>query len=117
MTQNPYIHFGGRLFRSIETSGNSQVSGQTVFKYDQRDSLITATYSGGDIEYGQLIGIMGEDGFLDFRYHHVGVDGHLRTGQGRSEPKFTKENKLQLHEVWQWTSGDKSSGTSILEEI
>jgi hypothetical protein len=25
--------------------------------------------------------------------------------------------KIRLHETWQWTSGDFSSGTSIIEEI
>jgi len=113
----PYIHFGGRLFRVAKSSGNSQTGDDTIFKYDQRDSLITATYSGGEIRFGQLIGLMGENGLLDFRYHHVTADGQIRTGMGISQPELLDGNKLRLHERWQWTSGDQSSGTSTLEEI
>ena len=113
----PYIHFGGRLFRVAKASGNSQTNSDTIFKYEQRDGLITATYSGGEISFGHLIGIMDMNGLLDFRYHHITTDGQLRTGMGITEPELLEGNKLRLHERWQWTSGDQSSGTSILEEI
>jgi len=114
---HPYIHFGGRLFRAVETSGNGQVNAETIFKYDQRDSLITATYSGGEIEFGHLIGIMYDDGTLDFSYHHVTLSDEICTGKGTSDVELLAGNKVRLRETWQWTSGDKSSGTSILEEI
>jgi len=113
----PYIHFGGRLFRPVKSSDNSQTTSDTIFKYDQRDGLITATYSGGEIGFGQLIGVMRESGLMDFRYHHVTTDGQLRTGMGISEAELLDGNKVRLHESWQWTSGDKTSGTSTLEEI
>lgn len=113
----PYIHFGGRLFRPVTTSQNSQTSSETIFKYDQREDLITAVYSGGEISFGQLIAVMQDNGLLDFRYHHITADGDLRTGKGISEIEWLPSNKLRLYETWQWTSGDKSSGTSIVEEI
>ncbi len=113
----PYIYFGGRLFRPVATSKNSQTNSETIFKYDQREHIVTATYSGGDIQFGQLIGTIRENGWLDFRYHHVTIDEQLRTGMGISEPEQLAGNKLRLYESWQWTSGDKSSGTSTLEEI
>lgn len=113
----PYIHFGGRLFRPVSRSSNSQTTPETIFKYDQRGDLITAVYSGGEISFGQLIAVMRKSGLLDFRYHHMSADGNLRTGKGISTIETLASNKLRLHETWQWTSGDKSSGTSILEEI
>ena len=113
----PYIHFGGRLFRPVKTSDNSQTNSETIFKYDQRGSLITATYSGGEIQFGQLIGMMRQSGLLDFRYHHITIDNQLRTGIGISEPELLAGNKVRLHESWKWTSGDQSSGKSTLEEI
>lgn len=28
-----------------------------------------------------------------------------------------KNGKIRLHETWEWTSGDKSAGKSILDEL
>ena len=80
-------------------------------------SSFTLHVEPGSFRSNEIIGLMGENGLLDFRYHHITYEGLIRTGKGISEPKFTKANKLRLHERWQWTSGDRSSGTSILEEI
>lgn len=79
------------------------------------------SYSGGDIEWGSLIGTVDERGHIDMRYHHRTIEGRLMTGICHSEPQFLKSGKIRLHETWQWTcpdkNGDRSKGTSILEEM
>ena len=50
-------------------------------------------------------------------YHQVNTKGELMTGICFSEPKLTANGKIKLYENWKWTSGDKSSGTSVLIEI
>jgi len=39
------------------------------------------------------------------------------TGTCFSKPEIMDNGKIRLHETWKWTSGDKSKGNSILEEI
>ena len=39
------------------------------------------------------------------------------TGKCISKPEVLASGKIRLYETWEWTSGDKSSGESILEEI
>jgi hypothetical protein len=39
------------------------------------------------------------------------------TGKCFSKPEILTNGKIRLHETWQWTSGDLSTGTSIIEEI
>jgi hypothetical protein len=39
------------------------------------------------------------------------------TGICRSTPEILPDGRIRLHEKWQWTSGDRSSGESIVEEI
>ena len=39
------------------------------------------------------------------------------TGICVSKPKIMPNGKIHLHEIWQWTSGDKSKGESVLEEL
>jgi hypothetical protein len=111
------VWFGGRLFKPVQTEGSSETSSETIFKYEQKGNLVTATYSGGEIEFGQLIALVKSDYTLDMRYQHRNKSGDLMTGICRSTPELLENGRLRLHEKWQWTCRDKSRGTSILEEI
>jgi hypothetical protein len=51
------------------------------------------------------------------RYHQVNDKGELMTGTCSSVPEILPDGKIRLHETWQWTSGDQSAGTSIIEEV
>ena len=44
-------------------------------------------------------------------------NGELMTGICISKPEIDSIGKIKLFESWEWTSGDKSKGTSILKEI
>lgn len=111
------MQYGGRLFRPVKSSDTSQTSAETIFKYEQTGELVTATYSGGDIRFGQLIGRVDTAGILHMRYQHMDRKGWLMTGTCETTPELLPSGKLRLHEVWQWTCGDKAKGTSVLEEI
>lgn len=109
------VWYGGRLFRPVTTSETSQTSSDTIFKYEQLGWRVTATYSGGDIQFGHLIGIMDEYGVMEARYHHLDQNWELRTGSCITSPEILDNGRLRLHEDWQWTNGKR--GKSTLEEI
>ena len=111
------IYYGGRLFRVVSTEGASQTDNETIFKYSQIGNRVSAEYSGGAIVYGHLLGLVDSAGVLDMRYHHVDADGGLKTGVCRTTPHVLPSGKLRLSESWQWTCGDRSAGTSVLEEL
>jgi hypothetical protein len=111
------INYDGRRFRSVETSSNAQVSDRTVFEYQQHGNIVTAEYSGGEIRKGHLIALVDENGCLYMHYHHVVTDGQIMTGICRSTPELLTDGRIRLHEKWQWTSGDGSKGSSVLEEV
>ncbi|HSF54234.1 MAG TPA: hypothetical protein VLA71_10795, partial [Algoriphagus sp.] len=96
---------------------NGETSAETIFHYLQEGNILTSTYSGGKIKTGHLIGLVDENGQIEMRYHQVNTSGELMTGICRSVPELLPNGKIQLHESWQWTSGDQSKGNSILEEI
>ncbi len=60
---------------------------------------------------------MDSEGRLDMRYHQVNDRGELMTGVCRSTPELLPDGRIRLHEAWRWTSGDGSSGISVLEEV
>ena len=111
------IWYGGRLFRAVKNSSNGQISSETIFRYQQKGDVLTGDYSGGDIEYGQIIGLVDDRGHINFRYQHLTYDGYLMTGRCKSRPEIMENGKIRLHERWQWTCSDRSKGTSVLEEV
>lgn len=111
------ISYHNKTFRSVSNTDNGEVGAETVFNYQQQGSIVTATYAGGSIATGHLIAIADADGALDMRYHHVNKQGVLMTGICRSVPEILPDGRIRLHESWQWTSGDHSSGTSEIEQI
>lgn len=106
-----------KKFRPVSNTENGETSKETVFHYTQKGNVLTSEYSGGEIVKGHLIGLVSEDGEIEMRYHQVNRKGKLMTGVCKSIPETLANGKIRLHETWQWTSGDKSAGNSIIEEI
>lgn len=111
------IDYHGKTFRPVENSENGETSGETLFHYQQQGNILTAEYSGGEIKYGHLIGLVDDFGNIDMRYHQINKKGELMTGICNSRPELLENGKIRLHETWQWTSGDGSQGSSVLEEV
>ena len=109
------INYDCRVFRPV-SNVNGEVSGETVFTYRQDGRIVSASYSGGAIVTGHLLGTVDDEGRLDIAYHQVNAAGELRTGVCRSTPEVLPDGRLRLHEEWRWTSGDGSAGTSTIEE-
>lgn len=110
------MNYQGKKFRSVSNSPNGEVSGETIFYYEQTGNILTAKYAGGGVEEGHLIALVDEQGCLDMRYHHVNVQGVLQTGICHSRPEILPDGRIRLYEQWRWTSGDGSSGQSVVEE-
>ncbi|UTW63736.1 n-acetylglutamate synthase [bacterium SCSIO 12741] len=111
------MNYHNKTFRPVETSENGEVGEETIFHYQQQDHILTCTYSGKSIRSGHLMGLVDPDGNIEMRYHQVNSKGELMTGICTSKPEIMDNGKIRLHESWSWTSGDCSSGNSILEEI
>ena len=110
------INYNNKLFKPTSNTENGETSNETVFRYKQTGNILTAEYTGGKIIFGHLIGLVDENGNIEMRYHQVNNQGELMTGICNSKPEQLANGKIRLHETWQWTSGDKSKGQSIIEE-
>lgn len=111
------ISYDKRRFCSVQNSGTGEVGSETIFHYHQKGDLVWAEYEGGEIVLGSLIAKSDADGNLDMRYQHLNKSGGLMTGKCLSTPEVLPDGRIRLHEKWQWTSGDLSSGESIVEEM
>ncbi|MGI9541812.1 MAG: n-acetylglutamate synthase [Cyclobacteriaceae bacterium] len=111
------VNYNNKVFKSVSSSSNAEVSGETLFHYHQEGQVVWAEYSGGVIIKGHLIAKLGAAGELNMRYHHINSDLEIMTGTCQSRPEALPDGRLRLHEQWQWTSGDHSEGTSLVEEV
>jgi hypothetical protein len=50
------------------------------------------------------------------RYHQINEKNELMTGLCQSKLEMLENGKIRRHETWEWTSGDRSKGQSIIEE-
>ena len=111
------INYDNKTFVSVQNSETGEVSSETVFHYHQKDDLVWAEYAGGAVRFGTLIAKVTENNCLEMRYQHLNRNGELMTGRCFSTPEVLASGRIRLYEKWQWTSGDLSSGTSIIEEL
>jgi hypothetical protein len=109
--------YHGKRFRSVSNTANGEVGAETIFRYEQDGAIVSATYAGGSVKKGMLLATMEPDGSLDMRYQHVNVRGELMTGTCRSTLEVLHDGRYRLHESWQWTCGEGTRGTSVIEEI
>ena len=106
-----------RRFRALTNTDNGDVSHEARFHYRQEGSTVWATYAGGEILFGTMVGVARDDGTFDLRYQHVSEDGELRAGRCLSTPEVLADGRLRLHEAWEWTEGGRGSGASTVEEV
>lgn len=111
------LNYHNKKFRPVQNTDNGETSAETIFHYQQEGNVLTSDYAGGKIKRGHLIGLVDKAGNIDMRYHQVNEAGVLMTGVCQSRPEIMPNSKIRLHETWRWTSGDGSTGSSIIEEI
>ena len=111
------MNYHNKRFKPIHNSENGEVSSEMTFVYQQKNNILTCEYSGKGISIGHLLGQVDDDGVIVMYYHQIHRLGKLMTGKCISTPELMANGKIRLHEDWQWTNGDLSKGSSILDEI
>ncbi len=99
----------------IETAGNGIVNDLTIFTFTQTDNLVSATYSGGQILKGYLIGTVKQNK-LSFSYCQLQTNGVMDNGQSECDILIENE-KLKLVEHFTWASRNGETGINIYQEL
>lgn len=111
------INYHGRTFTGVSNSPNGQISGDTLFRYSHYDNILIASYQGGTILEGHMIGEVQEDSSLYFTYHHIDTNKQLKSGYCHSVPEVLPDGRIRLYEQWEWTHGGTGKGESVVEEV
>ncbi len=102
---------------SVANTANGDVNSATRFYYNQKSGVVTASYSGGFVVKGSIVGKMLDEYNFEFCYQHLTVAGELKAGLCKSKIILLENDVIKIEESWQWLTDDQSKGTSELIEV
>lgn len=99
----------------IQTAANGVVNESTIFSFTQSDNVVSATYSGGLILQGYLVGTVHQNK-LSFSYCQLQTNGQMDNGKSECDI-FVENGKMKLVEHFTWTSRNDEAGVNIFREL
>lgn len=110
------VDLNGRAFHPVENAAAGTVSGDTRFHFSQDGLTISATYHGGTISRGHILGQFTDTDHAELIYHCLTTDGSLKAGKAVARFSKMTDGRLQIDMDWQWLDGG-GQGSSRYEEI
>ncbi|MDN4527528.1 n-acetylglutamate synthase [Fictibacillus fluitans] len=111
------IDYNNRQFVTIRQAKKGEVSSKTYFSYKQEGSIVSATYSGGDILKGNMVGVADENGNIQMTYSHINQDHEIRGGTCTAVPQTLPDGRLQLTETWTPSGEERHQEVFAVEEV
>ena len=105
----------GRHFRPPDDATGGDVGMSTEFVFHQDGDMIWATYDGGRVRKGFLVGTS-DGAYAEFRYTQLLTDGTTASGWSRDRIETLANGNVRLHEAWRWESR-AGAGTSVLDQV
>lgn len=111
------MHLNNKQFVTAYNK-NGLSSNETIFFYLEKENIITATYKGGSIIQGSILGKrIDKSNKISLIYQCITTDGELKAGESKGTITQDKNGKIVLDFDWNWLNGDLSGGTSRYIEI
>lgn len=109
------INLNGLTMNAVETDKNGVIGVDTIFKFKQDGTFVSAEYAGGKIRQGFLIGINSGRG-LTFRYCQLETDCTLNSGESKCKLEIGNNGLVRIIENFEWASR-AGSGRNIIQEL
>jgi adenine specific DNA methylase Mod len=106
------INFNNKIFYLKSNSNHGTSNADTIFHYQQKESLVTANFSGGSVQFGTIIAIHHGD-YLDMIYQMLTTANELKSGKAIAKISIDNNEKIQLDLNWEWLVSSEIKGTSI----
>ena len=109
------LNLDGLTFFVSATADNGVVSSDTRLRFSQHGSRVYATYSGGDVSRGWLVGgWVGER--LEFRYAQRERDSNIHGGRSSCDVQRCSDGRVRIVEHFAWTTRS-GSGTNVFDQL
>jgi len=100
--------YDGRAFAPVD-------GGAARGHYRQVGDVVWATFSGGPVTAGRLVGRADSDGVIAAAYCQLLETGEAVAGRCMSTPTLLPDGRIRLTEQWERIDG--TTGVSVIEEI
>jgi len=111
------INLNGKRFTLVSNSAGDAAPGQTIFTFEQNGRAVRATYEGGGVQLGALIGQIEQDDALTVLFQQVTSAGKLCGGEGRMEIESCADGKLRFVDFWRFTTNGEGGGRAVWQEL
>lgn len=105
---------GVRMYVSA-TGERGVVGSDTVLRFVQKGSRVFASYAGGAVERGCLVGrLSGSE--LAFRYAQRERSGEIHAGRSVCAVSLGAEGRLRIVEHFEWSTRE-GTGTNVFDQL
>lgn len=111
------VNFHNKVFQCKSIDNHRDVTNATMFFYKQNGSIVQAKYYGGKVTYGELIGLVNNQGILHVSFNHSNHDSQFVGGVGTFTLETGKGKPWILYGKWTWADGSNCEEKLIMEEI
>lgn len=109
------FNLDGHRMHASQTAENGVVNADTIFTFQQSGEWAAASYSGGKVVQGYLVGRVDGSTFT-FRYCQHDTDGNLDGGQSSCELERRADGGIRIIERFFWESRGED-GVNIIEDV
>ncbi len=109
------IDLDGIVMHVSATASNGVVDRSTRLRFRQRGMRVWATYSGGKVRRGWLVGRRDGEA-LTFRYAQAEADGTVHGGRSRCDVQRLEDGRIRIVEHFQWSTR-AGQGTNVFDEL
>lgn len=114
---NRDINLDKRVFIPVENSTGGVVDDRTEFHFTQVGEQFQATYTGGDIVQGHIVGRFTHNRTAQILYHCLTSNDDLKAGRATANFTLSDDGQISMALEWAWVSGGNGSGTSKYIEV
>ncbi len=109
------IDLDGVVMHVSATAANGVVDSSTLLRFRQRGGRVWATYGGGRVRRGWLVGRFADDR-LRFRYAQSEVDGSIHGGRSQCEVRRMETGLVRIVEHFAWSTRT-GHGINVFDEL
>nr|WP_263323698.1 hypothetical protein [Neobacillus sp. Marseille-Q6967] len=111
------IDYHNKVFSCKNNKDNEDITIETLFFYKQNGEIVQAKYFGGNVKYGEIIGLVNEQGSLQGSFCHSTYTSQSYGGVCMFTPKRMEDTRVVLLVKWCGADGKNIESEWLMEEL